>query len=113
MLFLFVLQFHVLTGNCQLEYELKLKTEKEFKRKETNKNVSTSKENKDKIINNKETKDKAFNGKVDDKTSKSKGTIKRPFSELDTVKNDSPKKKKTNSNKFKGGFLYKVRFNSE
>ena len=45
--------------------------------------------------------------------SKSKGTIKRPFSELDTDKNDSPKKKKTNSNKFKGGFLYKARFNSE
>ena len=85
-----------------------------LKRKETNENGSTSNKNKDKVINNKETKDKAFNGKADDKISKSKETIKRPFSESNTDESDSPKKKKkTNSNKFKGAFLYKARFNSE
>ena len=48
----------------------------------------------DKVINNKETKDKAFNGKADDKISKSKETIKRPFSESDMDESDSPKKRK-------------------
>ena len=67
----------------------------------------TSKENKDKVINNKETKDKAFNNKADDKVSKSTEIIKRPFSESDTDEGDSPKKKKTNSNKFKGAFCIK------
>ena len=65
---------------------------KVFKRKETNENVSTSKENKDKVINNIETKDKAFNGKADDKISKSKETIRRPFSESDTDESYSRKK---------------------
>ena len=86
---------------------------KALKRKETNENVSTSKENKDNIINNKETKDKAFDSKADDKVSKSEENIKRHFSESDTDKSDSPKKKKTNSNKFKGAFLSKARLNSE
>ena len=74
---------------------------KVFKRKETNGNISTSKENDVKLINNKETKDKAFNSKADDKISKSKEAIKRPFSESDTDESDSPKKRKliaTNSN---------------
>ena len=66
---------------------------KVFKRKETNENISTSKENNVKVINNKETKDKPFNSKVDDKISKSKETIKRPFSESDTDDSDRPKKK--------------------
>ena len=65
-----------------------------LKRKETNENVSTSNENKDKVINNRQTKDKAFNGKADDKISKSKETIKRPFSESNTDESDSPKKKR-------------------
>ena len=69
--------------------------------------------NRDKVINNKETKDKAFNSKADDKILKSKDIIKRPFSESDTDESDSPKKKLTNSNKFKGVFLYKARFISE
>ena len=67
---------------------------KVFKRKETNENVTTSKENKDKVIKNKDTKDKAFNCKADDEISKSKETLKKPFSESDTDKSDSPKKKK-------------------
>ena len=86
---------------------------KALKRKETNENVSTSKENKDNIINNKETKDKAFDSEANDKVSKSEENIKRHFSESDTDESDSPKKKKTNSNKFKGAFLSKARFNSE
>ena len=86
---------------------------KALKRKETNENVSTSKENKDNIINNKETKDKAFDGKTDDKVSKSEENIKRHFSESDTDESDCPKKKKTNSNKFKGAFLSIARFSSE
>ena len=69
--------------------------------------------NRDKVINNKETKDKAFNSKADDKILKSKEIIKRPFSESDTDESDSPKKKLTNSNNFKGVFLYKARFISE
>ena len=79
---------------------------KVLKRKETNENVS-SKENKDKIINNKENKDKALNSKADDRTSKSRETIKRPFSESDTDESDSPRKRKTNSNKLKGAFCRK------
>ena len=74
---------------------------KVFKRKETNGNISTSKKNNVKLINNKETKEKAFNSKADDKISKSKEAIKRPFSESDTDESDSLKKKKliaTNSN---------------
>ena len=67
---------------------------KVFKRKETNENVTTSKENKDKVIKNKDTKDKAFNCKADDEISKSKETLKKPFSESDTDKSDSPKKNK-------------------
>ena len=86
---------------------------KVFKRKETNGNISTSKENNVKLINKKETKDKAFNSKADDKISKSKEAIKRPFSESDTDESDSLKKKKTDSNKFKRAFLYKERFNGE
>ena len=65
-----------------------------FKRKETNENVSTSKENKGKVINNKETKDQAFISNTDDKTSKSKETGKRPFSESDTDESDSLRKKR-------------------
>ena len=66
-----------------------------LKRKETNENASTSNDiNKDKVINDKETKDKAFNGKADDKISKSKETIKGPFSESNTDESDSPKKKR-------------------
>ena len=86
---------------------------KVFKTEEPNENISISKENDVKVINNKETKDKAFYSKADDKIPKSKETIKRSFSESDAGETDSPKKRKTNSNKFKRAFLYKARFNSE
>ena len=38
-------------------------------------------------------KDKAFNSKADDKLSKNREPIKRPFSESDTDEGDSPQKK--------------------
>ena len=63
-------------------------------KKETDENVSTSKENKDKVINNKGNKGIALNSKADDNISKSRGTVKRPFSESDADQSDSLKKRK-------------------
>ena len=72
---------------------IKLRYSKKKKKKGTNENVSTSKENKDKVINNKGNKDNAVNSKADDKISKNRETVERPFFESDTDQSDSPKKK--------------------